>query len=740
MFSTATEIASRSDPLHPALPDDHEPALIWTGLAGAAPALALTRAALSLDGPLIVLASGEQQAYRLEAELRFFAAAELPVLHFPGWETLPFDVFSPHQDIISERLATLYRLPDTGRGPVIVSSDTLLNRIAPPAYLDRRALVLATGEHFDPHAMRARLEVAGYRAVSEVQDHGEYALRGALMDIYPMGSRAAYRIDLFDEEIDSIRSFDPETQRSLEKIDSIRLLPALEFPLDEDAITAFRGRYREYFPGDVRLSRIYADVSQGIAPGGIEYYLPLFFDETATLFDYLPANAAFASFEGFEAALAHDWSQVESRFDQRRGDLERPLLAPDEAFLRPEAVTAALQGYRRIDILESEPPPDTPAVHFPTRPAFSVQADSTEAATRELARRLEAQPGRVLFTAESAGRREAVLELLRPLGITPRVYENWGDFLGDKKTLGLCTAALEQGFELEDPALTVVSEAQVFGSRPQVRRQRKPVRDPETLLKDLTDLHVGSPVVHQDHGVGRYQGLKHLTVGGGEKEFLTLEYAGGDKLYVPVTQLSLIHRYTGADAETAPLHRLGNDRWDKARRRAARRARDTAAELLEIHARRAAKSGVAFEVDETAYARFCEGFPFTETDDQALAIVRVLMDMAAPHPMDRVVCGDVGFGKTEVAMRAAFVAAHNGYQTCLLVPTTLLAQQHYQNFIDRFADSAVRVGVVSRLRSRKEQGQTLAGMSDGSLDIVIGTHRLLQKDAQFKKLGLVIVD
>jgi len=729
----------QSGVLAPHLPDRNRAHLVWQGLAGNAGALALARAAAKCRAPILVIAADERQAYALEEALRFFADDGTPVWHFPDWETLPFDVFSPHQDIVSDRLATLYRLPACTEGLVIVSADTLLQRLPPRSFLDARALLVRVGEHLDPHVMRERLEHVGYQAVTEVQAHGEYAVRGALLDIFPMGSGDAYRIDLFDDEVESIRRFDPETQRSIEKIEEIRLLPAREFPLDREAVETFRGRYRARFPGDPRNSLIYRDVSRGFAPGGIEYYLPLFFEHTASLLDYLPAGALVACAHDIEQALAASWRQIEERFRQRQGDIERPLLRPEEAFHTVSKISDALQ--RRAGIwLEGGAPDDACAVHFAGVGRSPLPTGNTDAGAR-LQALIRDYDGRILLLAESAGRRELLLDALKPLGVAPRPYTSWARFLGDDKRLGIAIAPLEHGLTLTDPDLTVIAEPELFGSRPpQRRRRRAPVRDPEAILRDLTDLSEGSPVVHQDHGVGRYLGLQHLKLGAVEQEFLTIEYAGGDKLYVPVASLHLVHRYTGAEPEHAPLHRLGSEHWQKVRRRAAKRARDVAAELLDIHARRAARQGFAFSVPAAEYQRFSEDFPFTETPDQESVIESVLSDMRAARPMDRVVCGDVGFGKTEVAMRAAFVAVMNARQVCILVPTTLLAQQHYQNFIDRFADWAVRIGALSRLRSRKEQANLLEQLAEGKVDIAIGTHRLLQKDVKFKNLGLVIVD
>jgi transcription-repair coupling factor (superfamily II helicase) len=709
----------------------------WTGLHGCAPAIALAQLAQASAGPLVVVVADEHRAYRLHDELAFFAPPGLPISHFPDWETLPYDVFSPHQDIVSERLAVLHQLPGWRKGILIVAADTLMQRLPPHSFLDGRVLLIKAGQTLDPMAMRERLEAAGYDAVSEVRAHGEYALRGAVLDLFPMGSDQPYRLDLFDDEIESIRRFDPDSQRSTEKLDAVRLLPAREFPLDEDGIKGFRQRYRQHFSGDPSASRIYSEISRGIPPGGIEYYLPLFFDETCSLFDYLPDNAVLAELGDVSAALSRAWQQAEDRYEQRSVDTERPLLEPSRAFITPQTLEQALgsQTAVRIVPVSDDSPRENPAVA-----AVPALTGSSEEQTAQRFREfLDGFDGRVLVIGDSAGRREALRDWMRGLGLKPERVDDWQGFVTGGVRLAVTDAPLEAGCLLPGDGLAVIAEPQVTGSRPPAKKRRA-TRDFEGAIRDLADLALGAPVVHADHGVGRYTGLQKITTAGVETEFLTLEYAGGDKLYVPVASLHLIHRFTGADADTAPLHKLGNDRWTKARRRAAERARDVAAELLEIQAKRAMADGIALPVDEADYPRFCAGFPFTETPDQARAIVEVLQDLGRETPMDRVVCGDVGFGKTEVALRSAFVAVNNGYQVCVLVPTTLLAAQHAQNFTDRFADWPVKVDSMSRLRTKKQTDGLIDDLATGKVDIVVGTHRLLQKDIKFKKLGLLIVD
>ncbi|HEX4894891.1 MAG TPA: transcription-repair coupling factor [Solimonas sp.] len=685
-------------------------------------ALAAARRASRHPGLVVVLAANEQQAYRLEEELRFFLPTDLPLLHLPDAEVLPYDQFSPHQEILSQRIAALHRLPQLQRGLLLTTADQLIQRLPPRQWLDSRAFQLAVGERLDLIAFRERLVAAGYQSVSEVQAQGEFAVRGALLDLFPMGSETAYRIDLFDEEIETIRSFDPETQRSQDKVGAIRLLPAREFPTDKDGIETFRRRYREYFPGDPARSRIYAEVSKRLMPGGIESWLPLFFAGTAGLADYLPDDALVLPLADLDAALAEDWRQIEERYERYHGDIERPLLRPADLFFKPDTALARIAGR----------PQERPSL------AAAALPGGAEALRAHLAHTAD----RVLFVAESAGRREALLGWLKPLGIQPREHAHWPEFFAEGKRYGIVLGPLQDSFRLVEEGVSVISETQVFGLRApaqQARRKAK-VRDPETVLRDLSSLLPGSPVVHVQHGVGRYLGLQKLDAGGIEAEYLVLEYANNGKLYVPVASLNLIHRYTGSEAETAPLHSLGSERWAKAQAKAREKAHDVAAELLQVQARRMAKPGLKLEFDEADYLRFCEGFPFTPTPDQHKAIEAVLDDLRSERTMDRVVCGDVGFGKTEVALRGAFVAARGGRQVCMLAPTTLLVEQHAKNFADRFAGWPIRVVALSRMRTSKEQNALLKELAEGKVDVVIGTHRLLQDDVRFKDLGLVIVD
>uniref|UniRef100_UPI00241E05FB transcription-repair coupling factor n=1 Tax=Ectopseudomonas oleovorans TaxID=301 RepID=UPI00241E05FB len=665
------------------------------------------------------------------------------ILCFPDWETLPYDSFSPHQDIISERLQTLHRLPHLKKGILLVPVATLLQRLPPPGFLDQYSLMLDTGSTLDLDAMRGRLEKAGYRCVSTVMEHGEFAVRGSLLDLFPMGARVPFRIDLFDDEIESIRTFDPDNQRSLDRVDQVRLLPAHEFPLDEAAITRFRQAYRSLFEGDPQRSLIYRDVSNGLIPNGIEYYLPLFLEHTASLFDYLHHAACLVESEDARAAMEQFRDEVAERYESLQHNIERPLLPPEQLYLSESETRAATTAYARIELQRAEAiAGDNQAISFATRalPDLRVKARA-ERPAGALQDFLAAFNGRTLVCAESAGRRETLIGQLREFGLRPRVVDDWQAFLASDAPVTITVAPLELGAWLDvDPALVIISEPRLFGERALQQRRRRPKRDADVIIRNLTDLSVGAPVVHEDHGVGRYLGLQTLSVDGFAAEFLTLEYAGNDKLYVPVASLHLISRYTGSSPENAPLHKLGSDHWQKARKKAAQRIHDVAAELLDIYARRAARKGHAALIDAEEYSAFASAFPFEETQDQAQAIEAVVDDLVSARPMDRVTCGDVGFGKTEVAMRAAFVAAQSGRQVIVLVPTTLLAQQHYQNFCDRFADWPINIEVLSRFRSKKQQNDIIARFASGSIDILIGTHKLLQDDVKPKNLGLAIID
>jgi len=720
----------------------------WSGLQGALPGLALARAAARFDGLSLVVTENTRQAERLHEELQFFLAGDgyalgLEVLDFPDWEILPYDNFSPHQDIISERLETLHRLPQIKRGVLILPVTTLLHRLPPCEYITANTLLLKTGQRFPLHDMRKALEAAGYQCVDTVYEHGEFAVRGSIMDLFPMGSEVPYRIELFDDEVESLRKFSPDTQISSDKVDAIRLLPGREYPLHPQAIASFRQAFREAFAVDVRKCPLYDDISKGIASAGIEYYLPLFFPNLVSLFAYLPSRLNCYLYGDVHEGAEQFWREIRSRFEERRVDGERPLLPPDQIFIAVEEIFSRLRtlpltqlGFS-TQILDASayaasclPLPDLAVDHSATQPLARVQAFTDSRGNVP-----------ILFCCDSAGRRESLLELLRRINLEPKVVQGWQEFVALQPPLAVTVAPLESGFWLQQPPLIVVTENHLFTQHVSQRRRRGRQQDNgEFVFKSLTELSAGSPVVHADHGIGRYLGLQSFDVEGQLTEFLVMEYADKAKLYVPVANLNLISRYSGGDPEHAPLHKLGSDQWQKAKRKAAEKIIDVAAELLDLHARRAAQTGHQFALPAADYQLFSNSFPFEETEDQTDTINAVITDMQQPRPMDRLVCGDVGFGKTEVALRAAFVAVSNHKQVAVLVPTTLLAQQHYETFRDRFADWPVNIALLSRFVGGKQQEATLASLENGTVDIVVGTHKLLQEDIRYKSLGLLIID
>jgi len=715
---------------------------VFGRLIGASVALAAAELAGRIQRPLLVLADDPRHADQLEAEIRFFAGKQVSVRHFVEWETLPWDSFSPHQDIISDRLATLAALPGLHSGIIVVSAPTLLQRLPPTGYVAARSLSLRTGQNLPREPFVESLVAAGYLRVTQVAEHGEFAVRGSLIDVFPMGCSQPVRIDYFDDDIESLRFFSADDQLSGDVVDAVDVLPAREVPLDAEAIRIFRDRYRERFEGQPGKSRVYREVSEGIAHGGIEYYLPLFFESTATLLDYLPADCCLFVHEGLEALLAKAWAGVEERFDLCRLDPERPILSPAETFFAPEATLSRLDDFPGFCYTAQSLADRPGSLNLPTRlaPALKIEARYQDAAGA-LMRFLDEFQGRTLFTADSAGRREQIQDMLTGRAVELARVDSWASFASGSQRVAVAVAPLEDGVLLPEAGVAIIGEQQLFGERARQKpRRRRTDRDPETIIRQLNDLEAGSPVVHAEYGIGRYLGLTTLEAGGTTGEFLELEYADGDKLYVPVHAIDLISRYTGASPEHAPLHRLGSDQWAKARRRAIGRIRDVAAELLDVYARRAARPGHSFHWPEPDYREFENRFPFEPTEDQARTIDEVLQDLASDQPMDRIVCGDVGFGKTEVALRASFAAVHGGKQVAILVPTTLLAQQHGQTFKDRFADWPVRVEVLSRFQSAKTVKEILAGLRTGNVDIVIGTHRLLQHTRELGNVGLVIID
>lgn len=722
----------------PALNDGSTPE-VWSRLYGASRSLALAELAKTRRGPVVVLTAEVAGVYRCLEEVRFFAPT-LPCLTLPDWETLPYDRFSPYQDIVSERISTLTRLPAMGQGVVVAALPTVLQRLSPRQWLEARAFRLDRGQRLDRDAFRRRLEAGGYRACVQVSEHGEFAVRGSLIDVFPMGSTQPFRIDLFDDEIESLRLFDADTQRSLEAVSGIEILPAREFSLEEDAVREFRRAWRLEFGQRGQSSPVYADVTEGMAPAGVEYYLPLFFDELDSLAAYLPPEALIVWGENTEVSAERFSQSVAERFEALRHDVERPLCEPPRMFLTLEELRHALDDRPQLSVCGLAPE-HAHTTRFATRTPVKIPVDARAAQPlARLAEHVRSVDGRVLIVAESMGRRETLLELFQRQPFRPRPYDSWGEFLDSDDPIGITVGHLGDGAEIDEPRLSVLTENQLFGERARQRRRRRSSQDSELIVRNLTELSLGSPVVHEQHGVGRYRGLVVLTVGDLTNEFIQIEYADQDKLYVPVSALDLISRYSGVDPDHAPLHKLGSGQWEKARRKAAEKIRDVAAELLEIHARRAARRGHAFQIDRQAFSAFEQGFPFEDTPDQASAVEAVLSDMTREQPMDRLICGDVGFGKTEVAMRAAFVAVNDSRQVAILVPTTLLARQHFETLRDRFADWPVRVAQLSRFSAGEETRRSLQGLADGTVDIVVGTHKLLNKDVRFKNLGLLIVD
>lgn len=708
-------------------------------LTGAACAVECAEIIERHSGPVMLIAPDMQNALRLYDEIKQFTHE--PVFSLADWETLPFDSFSPHQDIISSRLSTLYGLPMMARGVLILPVNTLMQRVCPHEFLHGHALVMQKGQRLSRDKLREQLEQAGYRHVDQVMEHGEYATRGALLDLYPMGSDRPYRIDFFDDEIDSLRLFDADSQRTLEEVAAINLLPAHEFPTDKAAIELFRSQWREHFDVRREAEHVYQQVSKGTLPAGIEYWQPLFFEQSLPpLFSYLPANTLLVNTGNLESSADRFWLDVTSRYENRRVDPMRPLLPPESLWLRTDQLFSELKKWPRIQLSGDHLPEKAANTNlgYQGLPDLAVQAQA-KAPLDALRRFIESFDGPVIFSVESEGRREALQELLARIKVTPKAISELNE--AAEPGYYLIIGASEHGFIDSLRQRALICESDLLGERVSRRRQdsRRTI-NPDVLIRNLAELHPGQPVVHLEHGVGRYMGLTTLETGGITAEYLMLTYAGDAKLYVPVSSLHLISRYAGGADENAPLHKLGSDAWSRARQKAAEKVRDVAAELLDIYALRAAKAGFAFKHDREQYQLFCESFPFEITPDQAQAINAVLSDMCQPLAMDRLVCGDVGFGKTEVAMRAAFLAVENHKQVAVLVPTTLLAQQHYDNFRDRFANWPVRIEMLSRFRSAKEQAQILTEAQEGKIDILIGTHKLLANDLKWRDLGLLIVD
>ena len=712
-------------------------------LQGSALVLTIVEMAKQQSSLTVLLCHDTATALKLETELEFVAAEHnLPVMLFPDWETLPYDSFSPHQDIISQRLETLYHLPNMEHGIILLPIATAMAKLSPSEFINGHTLLLKTDEERDPNRLKQALDTAGYENVHQVLAHGEYSQRGSILDIYPMGSNKPYRIDFIDHEIDSIAFFDPESQRSTDRVSEIRILPAKEFPTHQMAVELFRSHWRERFDASNEPESVYQQVTKQIWPAGIEYYLPLFFKECATLFDYLPKEATLFTVGDIHESANEFFDDVKYRYEERRYDRARPILEPQELFCRVDEFFAQLNEFNRITLDHRPAKEQVGHFNLATLAIDEISVDHKQShPTGKLLAYLQEKPKRkTIFCVESLGRAQALLELLQKDNISPVECETVTQALSHD--ISVIVAPLENSVELSDDNVALICENELFGIQVSQRRRREKAQtiSSEAIVRSLAELSLGQPVVHYDHGVGRYQGLTYIENGGIDIEYVTLEYANDAKLYVPVSSLNLISRYSGSSEDSAPLHSLGSDKWTKAKRKAAEKIRDVAAELLDVYAQRASRKGYQFNVDFDEYNQFSASFPFEETVDQQNAILHVVNDMQKKKPMDRLVCGDVGFGKTEVAMRAAFVAVNDGKQVAVLVPTTLLAQQHFENFRDRFAKHAIRVEQLSRFRSAKQQKQAIDDVENGKADIVIGTHKLIQGDINFHDLGLLIVD
>lgn len=727
----------------PTKPQDHR---FFGNVPQGANAYLIEHVLSNLDRFCLCITKDSQQALEIEQSLKFYSERKDDIFIFPDWETLPYDTFSPHEDIISQRLKTLSLLPFLKQGILILPLSTLIHRVAPKNFLQGHSFSLKVGQAFDIISYRSQLESVGYRYVDTVYEHGEFTVRGAIFDVYPMGSDIPVRIELFDDEIDSLRSFDPETQRSKNKLNELQILPANEFPWDTQSRLKFRNNWLDKFPNAAANVPLIRNIKDAIKPHGIEYYSPLFFDEMATLFDYLPDNTLVITPTEISESINHIWSDIQNRYEDRRHDIQRPILPPQELFISIDAFFSVLKNYPRLSLNQAMQKEAAGRVNLPFEHLKEVAIDdSSSDPTGKLKTAIDRFDGSTLIVAESNGRQEVLTELFSKYHLGVERISNWEAF--NKETINknqqtlLTVGRINLGFIDPLSDIQIISETELFGQRIVQKRRRKKSNDiAENVVKNLTELSIGAPVVHIDHGVGRYRGLETIKVADQTDEFLMLEYANEAKLYVPVSSLHLISRYSGTDESLAPLHRLGTEKWSVAKQKALEKIRDTAAELLEVYAKREARSGFKHDKPGEAYRAFCAKFPFEETQDQMTAIEAVQHDLARKQPMDRLVCGDVGFGKTEVAMRAAFIATYSGKQVAVLVPTTLLAQQHFESFQDRFAGTAIKVDVISRFNSGKQQTECLKNIAEGKSDIVIGTHKLIQGDVKFKDLGLLIID
>ena len=711
----------------------------WANVHGCAASRNIAELARDRHGLIVVVANNSENARRYEAEIEFFVP-DLPIRTFPDYETLPYDRFSPPLALISERLRTLYQLPDLHAGVLIVPVRTIMQRMVPPEYVRARSFVLKVGDRFKLDEQATRFLETGYRRVDTVYEPGEFSIRGSLMDVFPMGVSQPLRIDTFDDEVDSLRYFGIDTQLTTERTESVSILPAHEFRLDDEGVTQFRQSWHASFDEDVRYCPDYQDVSSGVAPDGIECYLPLFFKETATFFDYFTENASFVFDEGVQEHGGAFWEEIERRYESYRFDPKRPLLPPSRLYLRLDEAHALWNKFSRIQIVNVDSSHrNVDVIESASLPNLVANRRSQ----RPLARLLDHLANtsrRTLFVAETNGRREFLTDFLGKSNIVPRAVESFEAFRDSASQLGVAVAPIDRSCAFPD--IELICETDLFDSHSAAVsvRARKSEVDPSLVIRNLFEIDIGTPVVHIDHGVGIYRGLTSLAIEDIENEFVTLEYANGDLLRIPVTSLHLITRYVGVDEEDLRIDHLGSDRWRKVRERAERKVHDVAAELLSMFARRELHQSYAYAHANVDFERFCDQCEFQLTDDQLVAVDAIIDDLNAVRAMDRMVCGDVGFGKTEVAMRAAFHVASQGKQVFVLVPTTVLARQHFETLEDRFADWPINIDYLTRHRTTKERENILARIADGRLDITIGTHHLLNPSVEPKDLGLLIVD
>lgn len=690
------------------------------------------------DNPVqgIVVTPDQASAYQLEKDIHFFAP-NIPCQQFPDWETLAYDILSPHQSVISNRIAALNQLLKNEHKLFFMPIKTLMHTICPVEHLGKAHMQYNVGDVIDHEDFKNECLEVGYTIVNKVMEPGECAFRGSIIDIYPTGITAPLRIDLFDKEIDSIKTFDVETQRSTGEYKNIELLPGHEFPTDENAISLFRKQWREKFPGKSSHCPIYQDVSEGIFPSGIEYYLPLFFKQSGNLFQFLNKNCQLFLVNDLFTLAEQHYQDVKLRYQQRSSDITRPILPVNDLFLSADQVFMHFKQFERHELNQNE----AKKYNAPIEAVSNIEINrKLSQPLAPLKSYIEAnQQNSLLIVAESIGRQDVLMDLFQQANITATKVTGWQQFVELKPPVAITQGSVEQGCQFAEDGFIILTETQFFGER-SIRQKTQKSFDPDVIIRSLTELKLKAPVVHIEHGVGRYQGLQKIETNGQSNEFLVIQYADEAKIYVPVTSLHLISRYTGGAMETAPLHRLGGDTWQKEKSKAEEKISDVAAELLDIYAEREAKRGFQFERPNEDYFAFADSFPFEETEDQRSAIASIIGDMCSPRPMDRLICGDVGFGKTEVAMRAAFLAIQSGKQVCVLVPTTLLASQHHENFVERFSQFPITVELLSRFRTKKETDQSLENLKQGTSELVVGTHKLFSKNIKFKDLGLLIVD